>query len=103
MLGTLDTPFGRDKVARYGDGWLPLTFNIEGTVRSIADVRKRMRACNRDPDRLEVSLFFLADVLQTKEVVHKARDSGASRCIFRLPVKPDAEVLRALDYSARFI
>ncbi|MBM4205938.1 MAG: hypothetical protein FJ194_17615 [Gammaproteobacteria bacterium] len=96
MLGTLDTPFGRDKVARYGDGWLPLTFNI-------ADVRKRMRACNRDPDRLEVSLFFLADVLQTKEVVHKARDSGASRCIFRLPVKPDAEVLRALDYSARFI
>lgn len=102
MLGTLDTPFGRDQVARHGDGWLPLTFNIERTARSIADVKKRMRGYGRDPDRLEVSLFFLADELQVRGVVQQARDAGASRCIFRLPVKGETAVCKVLDHYARF-
>lgn len=102
VLGTLDTPFGRDQVARHGDGWLPLTFNIERTARNIGDVKKRMQTYGRDPERLEVSLFFLADELQARAVVHQAESAGASRCIFRLPVKPDVEVLKALDHYARF-
>lgn len=102
MLGTLDTPFGREQVARHGDGWLPLTFNIQRTARSIIDVRKRMTANGRDPDRLEVSLFFLADELQSGDVVQQARQAGATRCIFRLPAKGESEVLKTLDHYAKF-
>lgn len=102
-LGTLDTPFGRGQVARYGDGWLPLTFDIEATARSIADIHAQMRALGRDPQRLEVSLFFLADEVQTAATVERARATGATRAILRLPVGSDAATLQALDRYARLV
>ena len=58
-LGTLDTPFGRSQVAKHGDAWLPLTFDVETTRASIDDVKTRMRALGRDPAKLDISLFFL--------------------------------------------
>lgn len=102
-LGTLDTPFGRGQVARYGDGWLPLTFDLGETERSIAAVRARMRELGRDPDRLAVSLFFLADEMQSAATLRQARDSGATRAILRLPVGTDAVVLKALDDYAQHV
>ncbi len=101
VLGTLDTPFGRAQVARYGDGWLPLTFDVATTRASIADVHARMRALGRDPDALEVSLFFLEDKLQNADALKQARDTGAARSIMRLPVADETTVLRALDHYAR--
>ena len=101
VLGTLDTPFGRAQVAKYGDGWLPLTFDVATTRASIADVHARMRALGRDPDALEVSLFFLEDKLQNADALKQARDTGAARSIMRLPVADEPTVLRALDHYAR--
>lgn len=102
VLGTMDTPFGRGQVARHGDGWLPLTFDIEETRRSIADVHERMRDCGRDPATLEVSLFFLNDETQTTATLDKARDTGVARAILRLPIGDERTTLAALDdYAAR--
>jgi probable F420-dependent oxidoreductase len=103
VLGTLDTPFGRGQVARSGDGWIPLTFDVERARRSIVDVRERMRRLGRDPDRLEVSLFFLADETQTADTVARARDIGATRVILRLPVAGEDAVLHALDVYGRYV
>ncbi len=100
VLGTLDTPFGRAQVARHADGWLPLTFNVSRTVRSIEDVHERMRVLGRDPMSLEVSLFFLEDKLQPLETLQDARATGAARSILRLPVADEPTVLRALDHYA---
>jgi probable F420-dependent oxidoreductase len=103
VLGTLDTPFGRSQVARYGDGWLPLTFDVDETRRSIADIHAQMRSLGRDPAKLEVSLFFLADEIQSGATLAKARDSGATRAIMRLPVGDEKVVLKALDEYAQYI
>jgi len=103
VLGTMDTPFGRRQVARYGDGWLPLTFDVDETKRSIADIHTQMRDLGRDPNSLEVSLFFLADEVQSDDALRKARDSGASRTILRLPVADEAGVLKTLDDYARHL
>ena len=103
VLGTLDTPFGRSQVAKYGDGWLPLTFDVATTRNSIADVHARMRALGRDPDALEVSLFFLEDKLQSGDALKQARDTGAARSIMRLPAADETTVLRALDHYAQFL
>lgn len=101
VLGTLDTPFGRNQVARYGDGWLPLTFDVDDTKRSIGEVHTQMRTLGRDPAKLDVSLFFLADEVQSDESLQKARDSGANRAILRLPVAEERIVLKVLDDYAR--
>ncbi len=103
VLGTMDTPFGREQVARHGDGWLPLTFDVDETKRSLADVHARMVELGRDPASLDVSLFFLAEETQTADAIAKARDSGASRIILRLPVAGEAAVLRALDDHAHYL
>jgi probable F420-dependent oxidoreductase len=103
VLGTLDTPFGRSQVARYGDGWLPLTFDVDRTAASVADVHAQMKALGRDPSSLEVSLFFLADEIQSSTALDKARATGAARAIMRLPVGDEAVVLKALDSYASYI
>ena len=97
VLGTLDTKFGRRQVAHHGDGWLPLTFDIEQTKRSIADVRAQMRDLGRDPDALDVSLLFLADEVQSLDTLKIAEEAGVKRAIIRLPVADEETVLRRLD------
>ncbi len=101
VLGTLDTPFARRQVARYGDGWLPLTFDVAETQRSIADIHAQMAALGRDPAKLEVSLFFLADEIQSPDTLARARETGAARAILRLPVGDERTVLNALDSYAK--
>ena len=100
VLGTLDTPFGRARVARHADGWLPLTFDVARAKASIEDVRVRMRALGRDDRPLSVSLFFLEDKEQSAETLARARELGALRAILRLPVADERTVLRTLDRYA---
>ena len=99
-IGSMDTPFGREQVARVGDGWLPLTFDVERTAASIKDVKKRMQARARDPDALEVSLFFLQNEIHSRATIDQARTIGAHRVILRLPAIEEAKVLKVLDEYA---
>lgn len=100
VLGTLDTPYGRNQVAMHGDGWLPLTFEVSRAKRSIADVRMRMRDLGRDDSALDVSLFFLDDKPLAESELAAAMETNAGRIILRLPVAPESVVLRALDAFA---
>jgi probable F420-dependent oxidoreductase len=103
VLGTMDTPFGRRQVARHGDGWLPLTFDIEETKRSIADIHHQMEELGRDPNALEVSLFFLADEHVPDDVIKTAEDTRPTRAILPLPDAEESVVLKSLDKYARHI
>lgn len=97
FIGSMDTPFGREQVARVGDGWLPLTFDVERTAASINDVRKRMQAHDRDPDSLQVSLFFLQNEVHSRATIDQAQTIGAERVILRLPAIEESRVLKLLD------
>ena len=103
VLGTLNTAFGRTQVARHGDGWLPLAFDVDETAANIADVHRQMRDLGRDPAKLEVSLFFLTDEIQSADTIAKARGTGVKRAIMRLPIGDESVVLKALDEYARHI
>ncbi|MGR9092221.1 MAG: hypothetical protein ACU85U_16750 [Gammaproteobacteria bacterium] len=90
-------------MARHGDGWLPLTFNVQETRNSIEDIHARMRALGRDPAALEISLFFLDDEIRSQTAIDEAGDLGAHRAILRLPVADEAAVLKTLDHDAQFL
>jgi len=100
LLGTLDTPFGRGLVAKHADAWMPISFNLEYTRASIADVRERMKRAGREDGKLAVSVLFLAEREQEASTLAAARDLGVERAILRLPAADDATVLRALDRYA---
>jgi len=100
LLGTLDTPFGRAQVAKSGDGWLPLTFELARAKASIDDVHARMRKLGRKESDLAISLFFLEDKEQSLDTLRAARDLGAERAILRLPAEAEARVLTQLDRYA---
>jgi alkanesulfonate monooxygenase SsuD/methylene tetrahydromethanopterin reductase-like flavin-dependent oxidoreductase (luciferase family) len=102
LLGTLDTPFGRGLVARLADAWMPISFDLEYTRASLADVRERMARAGRDGSQLAISLLFLAEREQDEATLARARELGAERAILRLPAADDAAVLRALDRYAAF-
>ena len=103
IIGSLDTPSGREQVARIGDGWLPMTFDVARTAASIEDVKRRMVVHGRDPQALEVSLFFLANRIQTRQTIDEAREIGADRAILRLPVVDEVSILKVLDDYAEVV
>lgn len=103
VLGSMNTPFSLEQVARHGDGWLPLTFDVDDTKRDLATIHARMRELGRDPDKLDVSLFFLNDEIQPANAIANAKDSGANRIILRLPVADEASVLKVLDGYAAYL
>ena len=74
---------------------------MDSTAASVADVHHQMRALGRDPNSLEVSLFFLNDEIQSADTLKKARATGAARAIMRLPIGDESAVLKALDTYAR--
>ena len=96
-IGSVDTPFGREQVARIGDGWLPMTFDVARIAASVEDVKRRMQVHGRDPALLEVSLFFLKNEIQSRETIDQARVIGADRVILRLPAIEQSKVLKVLD------
>ncbi len=103
VLGSMNTPFSLQQVARHGDGWLPLTFNVDDTKRDLATIHAQMRELGRDPDKLDVSLFFLNDEIQPANAIANAKDSGANRIILRLPVGDESSVLKVLDGYASYL
>lgn len=101
LFGTLDTQFGRDVVARYGEGWLPLTFDVDRVSRSIDKVRAQMKEYGRDSSKLDVSLLFIDNAVQDASTLKKAEEIGATRAILRLPVTNEYATFRMLDLYAK--
>ena len=96
LLGVYDSKVGRARVARRAQGWLPSSYDLERTERSIADVRQRMKANNRDPDQLTTSILYLSEE-PSEDAVLRALQCGADRLILRVPTKNEKLVLKFMD------
>ena len=103
IFGTMDTPFGREQVAKYADGWLPLTFDLKETKQSIEKVRLRMEELGRDPDSLDVSLFFLNETFPSETEIEIAEETGAERMIFSLPLAQEKDIVKTLDRYVTYL
>jgi probable F420-dependent oxidoreductase len=94
-------PHALRRVARYGDGWLPILGREHGDFGGkIRELRERARDAGRDADRIEVSLYACppdADLLK------RHGDLGVDRAIFALPPAPPADVLPLIDGYAKLV
>ncbi len=99
ILGTFGSRWGRQRVADFADGWIPIGLFHEDLQADVADLRERLRAVGRDPDSVSISMF---DVLETSEEdLRRFADLGVvERAIPRCPTEDRDTVLRWLDRYA---
>ena len=101
LLGVFDSRVGRARVARRGNGWIPIAFDLARTRRSISDVRERMEANGRDPDQLTTSILYLP-AETGEDTVLEALDCGADRVILRVPTEDEKTVLAFMERFQKF-
>ena len=92
-------PHALKRVARYGDGWLPIPAREAGGSfpDHLRELRRLVRAGGRDPAAIEVSLYACPP---KEDVLRSSADLGVARAVFALPPAPLAEVLPLLDQYA---
>jgi len=91
------TPYGRERVARFCNGWLPIDMMVEDLAADIADLHARVRKHERKPEDIEVSIFWAADDV---EKLKRYRDLGVHRAIMGVPALSESETLKLLDHYA---
>src|SRR2546426_7784801 len=89
-----------DRVAEFGDGWMPILRPGRNPVEKIPALRERLERAGRDPRSVPVSIFFAPPRKPELEALAAA---GVARAIFGLPSEPRDAVLPRLDAQAAVI
>jgi probable F420-dependent oxidoreductase len=87
-----------ERIVRYGDGWMPLTWLGEPIAEHSRLLRSMAADAGRDPRTLSVSVFGASDDGKTLDEYESA---GADRVLFFIPPGDAAQVLPALDAYAK--
>jgi probable F420-dependent oxidoreductase len=88
-----------ERVVRYCDGWMPLTWLGEPIVERMGEMRALAEEKGRDPRSLSVSVFGAAT---DGAVIDGYERAGVERAIFFVPHGPADAVLPMLDDYAKF-
>jgi len=87
-----------DRVIRYCDGWMPLTWVDQNIIPEIGQLRERAKRAGRDPATISVTVFGAA--AEAKQLAAYS-EAGVERVLFGLPNASPDEVLPALDRVAK--
>lgn len=98
LLGSLNSPVGRQRAVDLCDGWIPVETAIADMSASIADLHERARAAGRDPGSIPISFFCVHAA--GMERLERYRSLGAVRTVVRAPTAGRDEILPFLDRYA---
>jgi probable F420-dependent oxidoreductase len=91
-------PHALKRVARYGDGWVPIPGRESGSfAEQLAELGRLARAAGRDAKQIEVSLYACPP---KEDYLRSSAEIGVARAVFALPPSPAAEILPILDRYA---
>jgi len=85
-----------DRVLAFGDGWIPMAFDLESLAAPIADLRTRAAA--QDRGDLPVTVCALAP---SPENLARAEELGVARVLFAIDAASADDTARQLDDLAR--
>ncbi len=103
ILGTFASHWGRQRVADYGDGWLPIgAVHGDEMQDHIDDLRERLVKNGREPRSVSLSVFD-PEPTPEKDLI-RFRDMGCfERAIVAIPHEGQDGVLRFLDRYAEIV
>jgi len=87
-----------DRIVRYCDGWMPLTWVDQNIIAEIADLHRVAQRVGRDPRTLSVTVFGAPE--DGKGLAAYA-EAGVERVLFGLPNAGPQEVKPVLDRLAK--
>ena len=99
ILGSA-SKMGIKRVVDYCDGWIPIGLAVRDMPAAIQDLHAQAKAKGRDPQSIEVSLFWAppdADGLK------RYQDMGVARGVLALPSVAKDEALKMLDGMAGLV
>ncbi len=97
VFGTGTGPLGTKAVIAHADGWMPLRLS-RSYEEEIAAMRKALAAAGRDPEELEITIFYAKP---DEDLLSEFRKLGVARVIFSLPPAGREVVIPKLDELAR--
>ena len=91
------SPWGRERVARYCDGWVPLPAQMQNIEADLADLNERLKKHGRKPGDIEISFFWAPeDAIELRRYA----DLGIDRVILACPAESEDATLALLDRHA---
>jgi probable F420-dependent oxidoreductase len=94
------SPWGRERVARYCDGWVPLPAQMKNIAAELQDLEERLVRHGRKLSDIEISFFWApTNVDQLK----RYRDIGVHRAILACPADSRDATLALLDSHAELM
>lgn len=91
------SPWGRERVARYCDGWVPLPAQMQNIEQDIADLEQRLHKHGRKLTDIEISFFWAPE---DADKLKRYRDLGIDRVILGCPADSDDGTYELLDRHA---
>ncbi len=89
--------WGRERVARYCDGWVPLPAQMKNITAELADLEARLIRHGRKLADIEISFFWAPNDVDT---LKRYRDLGVHRAILACPAESKEATLKLLDQHA---
>lgn len=89
--------WGRERVARYCDGWVPLPAQMKNITAELADLEARLIRHGRKLADIEISFFWAPNDVET---LKRYRDLGVHRAILACPAESKDATLKLLDQHA---
>jgi probable F420-dependent oxidoreductase len=87
-----------ERIVRYGDGWMPLTWLGEPIVEHTRLLRSMAEEAGRDPKKLSISVFGASDDAKTLD---EYQSLAIDRVLFFCPPGGESQVLPTLDQFAK--
>jgi probable F420-dependent oxidoreductase len=95
-----DGPTTFDRIAEFGDGWMPIGRPGHNPAEKMAALRARIEKAGRDPRSVSVSMFGVKPDPATMDMFAAA---GVERSIILIPSLPREKVLPLLDTHAALL
>lgn len=92
--------WGRERVARYCDGWVPLPAQMENIESDIADLDQRLQNHGRQLSDIEISFFWAPE---DADELKRYRDLGVNRAILACPAASNDDTLKTLDQHVKLM
>jgi probable F420-dependent oxidoreductase len=103
LIGSISSPKALQRVAEWGDGWIPVVSTAEQFADGVVKIKQLAKAAGRDPAAFDFTVFALEQQFRTKAEIQALQKAGANRVILWILQPELKSIMKELDDLARTV